>query len=78
MTVRLTLPTRMSFTDWANQILQDLEKEGLSPVKADERNWQGWATSVCQIPVIAGYNPPNPQKYTDWKVWAEHFLRSVY
>jgi hypothetical protein len=78
MSYRLTLPVRMQFTDWAHQVLQDLEPIGLSPISAEESDWRSWATSVCQLPVIAGRNPPNPQQYSDWQVWAENFTRSVY
>lgn len=78
MTYRIAIPTNMAFQDWADTVLQDLEVIGLSPISTSQDQWQKWATSVCQIPQLAGKNPPNPWQYQDWKQWAEQFIYTVY
>lgn len=78
MTYRLTIPSNMSFQDWADVVVQDLEAEGLVPINKGEDQWQPWAISLSQVPLVAGRNPPNPIQYKNWKDWAERFIGAIY
>jgi hypothetical protein len=72
----VTLPTNLQLTDWANQIILDLDPYGAFGRLADESEWQNWAVQFLNNTTI-GRNPPNPYGYEDWREWAERFCQCL-
>jgi len=71
-----TLPTGMELTDWANQVILDLDPYGAFGRLSDESEWQNWAVQFLNNTTI-GRNPPNPDGYDDWREWAERFCQCL-
>lgn len=72
----VTLPTNLELTDWANQVILDLDPYGAFGRLSDEANWQDWAVQFLNNTTI-GRNPPIPYAYDDWREWAERFCQSL-
>lgn len=72
----VTLPTNLELTDWANQVILDLDPYGAFGRLSDEANWQDWAVQFLNNTTI-GRNPPIPYAYEDWREWAERFCQSL-
>ena len=72
----VTLPTNLELTDWANQVILDLDPYGAFGRLSDEARWQDWAVQFLNNTTI-GRNPPIPYAYEDWREWAERFCQSL-
>jgi hypothetical protein len=72
----VTLPTNLELTDWANQVILDLDPYGAFGRLQDEAHWQDWAVQFLNNTTI-GRNPPIPYGYEDWREWAERFCQSL-
>lgn len=71
----ITLPVIIGLTDWADQIVLDLDAYGPIPRLVSEDHWQDWAVSFCVISGISQKNPPNPYYFSDWREWASRFAQ---
>lgn len=67
-------PRGMSFIAWADKIV---ESTNYDIPRASRVGWQQWAAEVLEIPSIAAQQPPRPEGYPDWRMWAEDFNRTV-
>lgn len=72
----VTLPTNLELTDWANQVVLDLDPYGAFGRLQDEAFWQDWAVQFLNNTNI-GRNPPNPYQFEDWREWAERFCQCL-
>ena len=72
----VTLPTNLELTDWANQVILDLDPYGAFGRLSDEARWQDWAVQFLNNTTI-GRNPPIPYAFDDWREWAERFCQSL-
>ena len=69
----ITLPVRLTLTDWASAITIDLSSQGLVPRMDDESKWQEWAANLFVNLNVTG---PNPYKFDNWLDWAERFVET--
>lgn len=72
----ITLPTNMELSDWASQIILDLDPYGAFGRLQDPERWQDWAVQFLNNMTI-GRNLPNPYGFTDWREWAERFVQTL-
>lgn len=70
MSVQLTLPTWLSVTDWADQVVMDLDGYGTFSKLKDPDKWQDWGAELLNNVALPG-NLPDPYDFDDWKDWAE-------
>ena len=71
---QVTLPTRMSLMDWADQVALDLDPYGALRRLNDEADWQNWAMQFLNNTSLKE-NFPVPYHFTDWREWAERFCQ---
>ena len=67
---RLTRPFGMQLTDWADQVVHDLEPYGVSGRLMNESQWQDWGVQFLNNTTL-GRNLPNPYNFSTWREWAE-------
>lgn len=67
-------PRGMSFIAWADKVV---EATRYDLPRAHRVGWQLWAAEVLEVPAIAAQQPPRPEGYPDWRMWAEDFNRTV-
>lgn len=70
------IPFLISVQEWCDFSTPVLETFGQIP-QLEGDDWQSWARAVVQIPGIALKNPPNPDQFTDWVVWADRFNQAI-
>lgn len=75
MTTYVTLPTAMSMSDWADQVVLDLDNFG-SFGKLLDQDWQSWAVQFLNNPSLTN-NIPSPYMFSEWKHWAERFCEEL-
>lgn len=73
---RVTLPTMMTLSDWADQTMLDLDYYGILGHLDDESKWQDWAMQFLNNTSL-GRNLPNPYQFDDWREWAERMCGSL-
>jgi len=71
----ITQPFMMTLSDWADQIVLDLDKYGPLIRLDDPEKWQDWAIQFCVISGLSQKNTPNPYQYDDWQKWAERMVQ---
>ena len=69
----ITLPVRLTLTDWAGAITLDLSALGPVPKMDNEAKWQDWAANLFVNLSVTG---PNPYKFDNWLDWAERFVET--
>jgi hypothetical protein len=70
-------PVGLSIKEWCDYMVDELLQYGQVPYLQDELNWQDWGQELCNLPGIAGFNPPNPRFYDNFYGWAERFNSAV-
>lgn len=75
MTARVTLPTGMGMSDWADQVVLDLDSFG-SFGKLLGEDWQDWAVQFLNNSSLSN-NLPNPYMFDKWQHWAERFCEEL-
>jgi hypothetical protein len=76
MSIRITLPTGMKLSDWADQIALDLDPYGAFGRLQDEAHWQDWGMQFVNNASLKE-NIPIPYNFNDWQDWAERFCQTV-
>jgi hypothetical protein len=66
----------MRLSDWADQVVYDLDKYGSFGKLIDENDWQDWAANISNNTSI-GINTPNPYDFKDWSEWAELLCKTT-
>lgn len=72
----ITRPSGMQLSDWADQIVLDLDSYGSFGRLDDEERWQDWAMQFFNNSAL-GRNFPLPYSFTDWREWAERFSQGL-
>ena len=62
---------------WADETSMTLYNICTVPRLSVEDEWRGWAREVCDDPLIATCEPPNPDAFDDWREWASLFNNSI-
>jgi len=75
-TPQVTLPSYMSLSDWADQLVLDLDPFGAFRRLDDEANWQNWAMQFINNATL-NENFPVPYHFNDWREWAERFCQVI-
>lgn len=70
-------PNGMTFRDWADDALGDLDTGGVTPIASDEASWREWASIVISFPKFSRVSAPNPYLFSNWRDWAERFNQTV-
>ncbi len=65
------MPYNMTLTDWADQVVLDLDQYGAFS-KLEGEDWQNWGVQFLNNNSLGRYIPI-PYGFTDWKEWAERF-----
>jgi len=73
----ITQPVIIGLRDWADQIVLDLDTYGPLARLDDETKWQEWGIQFCVISGLSQKNIPNPNDFTEWRVWAQRFVQMV-
>lgn len=69
-------PRGMSVIEWTDRMAQLLPN--ITPLKLYRpEDWRVWARHVLQSTSISRYNPPNPDQFEDWTLWADRFNQTV-
>jgi len=76
MSIRLTLPHGMKLTDWADQVILDLDSYGIFGVLLHEEEWQNWGMQFVNNAALRE-NIPTPYSFQEWHEWAERFCQAV-
>lgn len=66
----ITRPTGLSLRDWADCVVQDLDRYGPFGRLGEEADWQNWAVQFLNNTSL-GRNLPMPYDFTDWREWAD-------
>ena len=72
--VTITRPQNMTLTDWANQVVLDLDSFGSFGRLEDPTKWQDWAMQYFNNTSL-GRNFPVPYDFQDWRERAERFAQ---
>lgn len=72
----ITLPTNMALSDWADQIVLDLDPYGAFGRLDNVEKWQDWGVQFLNNTTI-GKNIPHPYDFEDWREWAERFCQCL-
>ncbi len=72
----ITLPTNMALSDWADQIVLDLDPYGAFGRLDNVDMWQDWGVQFLNNTTI-GKNIPRPYDFEDWREWAERFCQCL-
>jgi hypothetical protein len=63
-------PRGMNIERWSALTASLLTPYGYVPVSTTEDDWQSWATSAKNIPILAPRFVPSPKGFGDWRAWA--------
>jgi hypothetical protein len=68
-------PRYMNVFEWTDRMAEILS----FPVFRffDPEDWRAWARNLIQYPQISVFNPPDPDQFNDWELWAERFNQVV-
>jgi|NOAtaT_7_FD_contig_21_8719162_length_716_multi_5_in_0_out_0_2 hypothetical protein len=72
----ITLPVKIDFKTWAQQIIEDLPNIEM-PFPGEEEDWEDWVSKIIlnnpgiDVP-IAKYLTYKTSEH--WREWAEHFV----
>lgn len=69
-------PEGMTAVEWTDRMSLLLPEVLVMKINRDDE-WKAWARHVLQSPRVSRYNPPNPDSYEDWKLWADRFNQTV-
>lgn len=69
-------PIGMTAVDWCNRMALLLPVIVPMRVESDDQ-WKDWARHVIQHPTISKYNPPIPDGFEEWSLWAMRFNQTV-
>jgi hypothetical protein len=72
----ITMPTNMELTDWAAQLVLDLDPYGAFGRLDNPDLWQDWGMQFLNNTTI-GRNLPIPYQFTNWKEWAERLVGAL-
>jgi hypothetical protein len=72
----ITMPTNMELTDWASQVVLDLDAFGAFGRLDNPELWQDWGMQFLNNTTI-GRNLPIPYQFTNWKEWAERLVGAL-
>lgn len=66
----IVLPIGMTFFNWASNLLIDFSTKEVPIPPMDDSGWKDWAMRVYARNLFSNDAIPNPQFFTDWRVWA--------
>lgn len=68
-------PRFMGVVEWTDMMASTLP---FPPYRLlDPDDWRQWARNLIQYPQISVFNPPDPEQFEDWRMWAERFNQTV-
>ncbi len=70
-------PRGLTVDEWCDYMTETLEPFLIAPKLTPGMTWWEWANQVVQAPGISAYNPPDPNQFDDWQVWATRFIQIV-
>lgn len=73
----ITRPNGLTFTDWASQLVQELERYGSIEIPFSEDNWRSWADHLLWIPKLSEANIPDNTPFATWQEWAEKVVEAL-
>ena len=76
MGIKITVPMNMRLTDWADQIVMDLDAYGSFGMLLDEKDWQSWGMQFVNNAALKE-NIPIPYSFQDWRERAQRFCEIV-
>lgn len=69
-------PAGMTAIEWTDRMALLLPEVTAMKI-FHETDWRAWARHVLQSPRVARFNPPNPDYFDNWRVWADRFNQVV-
>jgi hypothetical protein len=74
------VPVQPIFVDvyrWADETVGLLYDVAAVPRLDAPGEWLPWAREIVGTPAIAAFNPPDPDRYADWRAWAVEFNEAI-
>jgi hypothetical protein len=68
-------PVTMPFDRYQSEVCNRLSIYGVPPRPVVQSLWRTWAMAVIAIPQVQRNQPPDPQRYDDWREWGLAFNR---
>jgi hypothetical protein len=72
----MVLPVGIGYEDWFIQLIQDLPKLKDVPVRPQEDNWVEDVQLLLRNDQCVLLGAPRPESFSDWRSWAESFVKS--
>jgi hypothetical protein len=70
-------PRGLNARDWCDRTADELS-DIVSVMKIDiDADWRRWAEYMVGRRPIAGFDPPRPDQFSDWREWAFRFNQSI-
>lgn len=70
-------PRFLTVTQWTDAVNLTLATLAPVPVLKGVEGWKEWAYVIVSAPAIAKFSPPLPDRFSDWREWAERFVEAV-
>lgn len=71
-------PRYLTVERWTAETTPSLLQYGFVPSEVTAASWQRWAQAVKRLPVLGGYEVPDPRLYGDWRQWAFRLNEALY
>ena len=65
----------MDVIQWTDRMAETLPFPVNRLLDPDE--WRAWARNLIQYPQVSAFNPPDPEQFVDWQIWAVRFNQTV-
>jgi len=63
-------PIRMTWQQWADAAILNLNDTYALGKAGGEDTWQDWAVGIVRAPTYAQRTLPDPYQFDDWREWA--------
>lgn len=67
-------PLDMTFTEWSDQMMLDLERYGDVAYPESEDKWREWAESLLVVPGVSMFCIPDSRYFDSWRPWAQRLV----
>ena len=69
----VTNPSMLTLTDWADQLVMDLDRLGQFGRLFDEKDWKAWGAQFMNASSLPK-NIPAPDFFDTWLDWAQRLV----
>lgn len=77
MGVSTISPSYMTFRQWADFMVPNLERFGNLGRLAREEEWREWGAALLNLPALSGSIVPDPYQFDDWRKWVQRLNENL-